>query len=297
MSCVNPLGLVDKKTRLARVVPCGKCIGCLKMRAKDWTDRLIMESRSHDRCCFLTLTYADSDPDGSGSDLLLPRSVSVRDCQLFLKRFRQAVPERVRYFLAGEYGEKSFRAHYHLCVFGIGTDHPVFQESAFVEGKGGFSVQLSVWPHGFVFVAPFDPAVAGYVAGYLVKSVDPARRSMIEKAGLRKEFSLMSRRPGLGAAYVASHGDELKKFGMGRRRPGKESVRHSRFVEGRLYPEGTDVALARTDTKLVRMQQKMRRDLADAYDAGKTYEQFVRERDEQAGREMTAVLAMRKGVL
>lgn len=48
--------------------------------------------------------------------------VSKRDCQLFIKRFRKlfsyAFPEvAFKYFIVGEYGSKTMRAHYHGLIF------------------------------------------------------------------------------------------------------------------------------------------------------------------------------------
>lgn len=41
------------------------------------------------------------------------------DLQRWLKRFRKAIePRKIRYYACGEYGEKDFRPHYHLLLFG-----------------------------------------------------------------------------------------------------------------------------------------------------------------------------------
>lgn len=47
--------------------------------------------------------------------------LSVRDSQLFIKRFRKNLKkysdEKVRYYICGEYGPKTFRAHFHVLFF------------------------------------------------------------------------------------------------------------------------------------------------------------------------------------
>lgn len=40
-------------------LPCGKCIGCLLERSRQWAVRCIHEASLHNQNCFLTLTYDD----------------------------------------------------------------------------------------------------------------------------------------------------------------------------------------------------------------------------------------------
>lgn len=58
------------------------------------------EASLHERNCFLTLTY---DNDHCPSD----RSLDYSDFQRFMKRFRKSYPgSTIRFYMAGEYGEK-----------------------------------------------------------------------------------------------------------------------------------------------------------------------------------------------
>ena len=136
------------------IVPCGKCPDCLKAKKLAWTTRLIAENRSNQKKgmtgYFLTLTYQDS---------CCPSSVSKKDLQKFLKRFRFNLDEvGLRYFAVGEYGDHFGRPHYHLC-FWSSSELSLIQESI-----------SKSWKFGFFKVEPVrsDPAFA-YTAGYCLK--------------------------------------------------------------------------------------------------------------------------------
>ena len=50
-----------------------------------------------------------------------PESVQIllyEDIQKFLKRLRKAYRGKLRYFVAGEYGEQTARPHYHMILYG-----------------------------------------------------------------------------------------------------------------------------------------------------------------------------------
>lgn len=136
------------------IVPCGKCPDCLKAKKLAWTTRLIAENRFNQekgmRGYFLTLTYQDS---------CCPSSVSKKDLQNFLKRFRFHLDEDgVRYFAVGEYGDHFGRPHYHLCFWSCSAPSEIDE-----------SIKKS-WKFGFYKVEPVrsDSAFA-YTAGYCLK--------------------------------------------------------------------------------------------------------------------------------
>jgi len=141
---------------------------------------MILESYLHARSTFATLTYA---PDRCPVD----GSLQPRDLVLFLKRLRFNIrPLKVRYFGVGEYGEETWRPHYHLALFGIGREAQADIEKA--------------WGLGYVHCGDLTVKSAQYVAGYVTKkmtSVDDPRL-----AGRYPEFARMSRNPGIGALAV-----------------------------------------------------------------------------------------------
>jgi len=94
-------------------IPCGQCTGCRLDRSKAWAIRCYHESMMWEENCFATLTYDDEH---------LPKNSSLdkRDLQKFFKRLRKKYePKKIRYYACAEYGEKSFRPHYHAAIFNI----------------------------------------------------------------------------------------------------------------------------------------------------------------------------------
>jgi hypothetical protein len=71
----------------------------------------------HERNVFLTLTYDDEH-------LPIGGSLYKRDLQNFFKRLRKNLKGRkIKYYACGEYGETTFRPHYHAIIFGLGLQH------------------------------------------------------------------------------------------------------------------------------------------------------------------------------
>lgn len=134
----------------------------------------MLEVMMHSASMFVTLTYSDENLPDSG--------VQVRDVQLFLKRLRKAVePLKVRYYVVGEYGDRTGRAHYHAVLFGLFDAEVV----------------AKCWPHGHVHCGEVTWQSAAYVASHTTKSVGDKR-----PYGKNREFCQMSRRPGLGFGAV-----------------------------------------------------------------------------------------------
>lgn len=134
----------------------------------------------HQEAAFVTLTYRPEalPPDGQ---------LVKRDVQLFLKKLRERVsPRLIRYFFVGEYGDKSWRPHYHAIIYGLSP----------VEDK----VVADAWEHGFVQVGTAESGSMSYVASYVVKKMTSPKDKRLN--GRVPEFTLMSRRPGIGFGVV-----------------------------------------------------------------------------------------------
>lgn len=147
-ACKNPY-----MTGPGRTVPgsCGKCMSCRVNKKRLWTHRLLLEASCSKEKCFVTLTYDDANlPD----DL----SVDVAHGQLFLKRLRYFLKGRkIRYFLVGEYGEKTQRPHYHLLLFNV--------------SKGDEEAISKSWSAGFVHVGEVNKDSIQYCCQYTTKKM------------------------------------------------------------------------------------------------------------------------------
>lgn len=184
-------------------LPCGQCIGCRTLRAREWALRCMHESQLHEANCFVTLTYRPADVPADGS-------VDVRHWQLFAKRLRKKLGP-FRFFHVGEYGEQNYRPHYHACLFGIdfAADRVLVKEHD--DDKLFTSETLeSTWGLGFTTIGLLTMKSAAYVARYCIKkATGPAGREKYrridvetgEEYHVRPEYLTMSRRPGLGAGW------------------------------------------------------------------------------------------------
>lgn len=213
MPCFHPIevpkkGFVDLKVK----VPCGRCIGCRLDRKYDWALRLMDEAQGHLFKYFVTLTY---------DDVHLPRSGSLRKrhAQLWQKRLRFARPDdKIRFFTVGEYGKRTKRPHYHSIIFG--TDFPDKRpHSKSGEHQLYVSDELdAIWGMGHCYIGNVTKDSAAYVAGYVVDKIngeaalqhysrlDPLTGEVVS---VEPEFALMSRRPGIGAAWYEQFKDDV----------------------------------------------------------------------------------------
>lgn len=160
--------------------PCGGCLPCRINRRRVWAHRILLESFKHGDSCFVTLTY---------NDVHCPDELAKVDYQKFLRRLRKSLyPRKIRYFVAGEYGEDNGRPHFHLALFGLDS----FTGGG-VDGRSGL-VQ-SCWGKGYTLVGELTWESSQYIAGYLTKKVVSDERSV-------REFSRMSLRPGIGSSAM-----------------------------------------------------------------------------------------------
>lgn len=200
-------------------VPCGKCEGCRLDRSKRWADRMLLEFEKpagdlpRRAALFLTLTYDDDHmPVIRASDNQMRGTLDLKDVQDFLKRLRKFIaPKKLRYFLAGEYGDLTFRPHYHMILFGLTMDD--FTDAlpwTAGEEKGTvnyLSFKLNnVWTKGNVLFSPANYKTFCYVARYVLKKQYGFDGTLTYR-GRKPPFTTMSRRPGIGMTYFDDESD------------------------------------------------------------------------------------------
>lgn len=215
----NPLKDRRKITSFIEI-PCGQCIGCKLQRSRVWADRIMCEALEHSGNYMLTLTYdnqnlplADIVLD-SGEVLQLPTLVKS-DFQKFMKRLRKHFePHKIRFYGIGEYGPKNGRPHFHIIVFGLPEQDLDFEIYKFNENSGVryplfHSATLDeLWPFGFILAQELTWECAAYCARYVTSKVLD-KKTQYEDLGLAEEFSLMSRRPGIGANFCTSFAQDF----------------------------------------------------------------------------------------
>lgn len=196
-------------------LPCGQCIGCRLERSRQWAVRMMHEASLWEQNCFLTLTYDDEHLPSNGS-------LCLEDIQKFMKRLRRfalkTVGSKIRLFYCGEYGEKTYRPHYHAVIFNFDfADKVLFS----VSGETRLYVSadlLSLWKFGHCVIGSVTFESAAYVAAYCLKKVtgsaaDSHYERVIEETGelvqVTPEFAHMSRRPGIGQGWYDKYKDEV----------------------------------------------------------------------------------------
>lgn len=197
MNCGNPY--IHKGNAFG----CGQCIPCRVNKRREWTHRIILEASLQEDNAFLSVDYSEENlPD----DL----SVSPREISLFIKRLRKG-GLRFRYFAVGEYGDHSFRPHYHLALFGIptclrGTTRQATTCCAVCE-----SIKRA-WGLGRIVLGTLTPQSAAYIAGYVTKKMTSEYDPRLE--GRRPEFARMSLRPGIGYNVMHEVASTLLEFDL-----------------------------------------------------------------------------------
>lgn len=185
-------------------VPCGKCGACLYNRTEDWTLRIIAESKSAINSWFITLTYSDDNLPRTEEGLISLRKKDFQDFMKVLrikvdrmpgKKYQEQMLEqkpdkrdwrsRIRYYAVGEYGSKTFRPHYHIIAFNI--------PKSIIESLD------QVWKKGLIHIGSVTPNSIAYTVSYHVTTKN---QEVTKDTTMENEFATMSRRPGLGTAYL-----------------------------------------------------------------------------------------------
>lgn len=170
----------------------------------------------HEHNSFLTLTYRDEEvprlEDGRGI-------LSIVEHQNFMKRLRFQVKEKmgreIRFYGVGEYGDNTWRPHYHYilfnypkCIYGQSRYNKVITRCCYA-----CDLVRDAWGKGNIMLAECTDASASYTCGYVVKkmtSVDDARLK-----GLPPEFQKQSTRPhGLGFDAMWDVASVLMEFNL-----------------------------------------------------------------------------------
>ena len=172
-----------------KIVPCGKCVLCLKSRQRAWSFRLHEEMKHATSACFLTLTYETPPLSPMGRPTL-----HKPDYQNFMKRLRKHDSNKnrkLKYYAVGEYGDTTHRPHYHAILYNC--SHKLIQDSTKME---------MVWGHGIIHIGDCNMATISYTTKYVMKGqwepddyCDTDTGLLIEDDRV-PQFSLMSKKLG-----------------------------------------------------------------------------------------------------
>lgn len=165
---------------------------------------MMLEATQHSQSSFVTLTYED-DQDAY--------SLDPKHLQDWLKRIRKDVePMRLRFFGVGEYGDVSFRAHYHVALFGF--PNCVFGSTRIRRNSCCYWCDSlrKTWGFGIVHSGILTGESAQYIAGYVTKKMTKVDDPRL--GDRHPEFSRMSRQPGIGANFASNVAATLEQFNL-----------------------------------------------------------------------------------
>lgn len=201
-------------------VPCGKCIGCRIDYSRSWADRMTYHAiGKDDHSWFITLTYSDEYLD----KLVMSENYGIASLDYshmddFVKGLRNKFRDaQLDYYYSGEYGDASFRAHFHMILYNADISDLVF----FKLNDNGDPIYTSdtlsqLWKdRGFVTVSRFSWRGAAYTASYVEKKRDGRKLCEYTAVGIEPEKARMSRRPGLAYDYYLENAGALwKNYGL-----------------------------------------------------------------------------------
>lgn len=214
---------IDRKTKNGEkvAVPCGNCEACVKNKISNWQFRIMQEEKHSQYCHWLTLTYDTTHiPITKNGFMTLDKS----DFQLFMKTLRNAHnkikwPHKIKYFVAGEYGSKTERPHFHIALFNAKIE--LIQDA---------------WARGEIHYGKIEYASVAYTMKYMHKGKFKPKHKNDDR---RREFRLMSK--GLGIAYLSEKMKRWHKADLGGRMyvPAEDGKKYGmpRYYKDKIYNE------------------------------------------------------------
>ena len=231
--CRSPITLPN-----GQKASCRNCDRCKYNRVKDWIGRCIAESQTSVASYAVTLTYSplcecgkcthgpegwkyvctcEGGPKGRTDRHERTAILTYSDIQKYLKRLRVHGYD-VRFIVAGEYGKRKARTHWHLLLFFQNKVPPVTLRPAFHWDD--------FWPHGHQLwdkaegIAPIK-----YVCKYITKDVSDKSAKI--------KFN-MSKVPAIGEHYFNKLAHDMVKQGLPPRGP-FYSFADARMENGKPY--------------------------------------------------------------
>lgn len=224
----------DGTVVFSQQVPCQQCHGCRIDYSRHWADRIVMESLLYPEHTnfFVTLTYDDDHliPNLTGESIELlvdgqyttvnAATLILDDVKLFMKRLREYYSRvfdhtGIRVYYCGEYGSRTRRPHYHLCLFNLPIQDLCYYSHNFRGDTLYNSPTLEkLWDKGYVVIGELTWESAAYTARYVVKKFKGKQSDEFyhQMGDVVPEFSHSSNRPGIAAEFFERYKTDIYKY-------------------------------------------------------------------------------------
>lgn len=279
------------KTRYRRITPvgCGQCTGCLLNYSRDRATQMMCEKKfgyheifdqhgnSLDKgheypdgtTWFLTVTYADEylktahKVNTDTGEIFEGISLNIEDTQKFMKRLRNHYKGcKIKYVIAGEYGSKTQRPHYHYIIFGLPLDVTKFKKvgmNALNQPTWKCEELERIWGMGNIIVGRVDWRSCAYVARYTLKKAFKKDKEWYAAQGMEPEFIYWSN--GIGKDYFTTQKNQIYAT---------DSVPITTHMGGLLRtPKSYDRMLKEVDPNLYEKVKKIRESRAEQSEIAK----------------------------
>lgn len=210
------------------IIPCGKCIGCRLEKSRQWANRIILEMKSYpkDTNWFLTLTYDDTKvpsktvKNEKTGEVKTGLTLNKKDLQDFMKRLRDHYKHHynhqgIRYYACGEYGETTQRPHYHICLMNTAIHTELKKLKNTESGDALYTNEeiQKIWGMGNIAIGELNWETAAYTARYIMKKqLGKGSEEFYKIMAKEPEFTVMSRKPGIGKAYYEANKDKIYNY-------------------------------------------------------------------------------------
>ena len=260
-------------------IPCGCCIGCRLDYSRNWANRAYLESLNYKHNYFITFTYKDENlPIGE----LGNPTLRYKDFVDFLKRLRIYYKRKfnhshIKYMVAGEYGESTFRPHMHAIFFNLPIPD-LSQDFSYVDDDGFLSVAQKsgngviyyyskiindLWSLGNILIGEATWQSMAYVSRYIVKKQKGPSSKYYDEFGIVPEFMHVSN--GISKDYYLANKDIIYDLD-------NLNVLHNKPVNIK-PPRYFDLMLKNDDPDLFKLIKNKREDSIDYITNIKLYSQ------------------------
>lgn len=174
-------------------VGCGKCMECLKQKARNWQVRLHEEIKHDKTGKFITFTFSNQSIIKLSKDIKLDgynldNEIATKATRRFLERWRKKFKKSVKHWFVTELGQNNTeRIHIHGLLFTNEKEETINK----------------IWNYGNIYIGNY---VNGRTINYIVKYVHKCDE-------LHKNYTpKILTSPGIGKGFITSEKAKKNKF-------------------------------------------------------------------------------------